>query len=653
MFIYLFILLFSFSLFAQEESLDTIEVTHEGSLGQLVDFVPSVTTLKNNELKKRRESSLGDTLKNEVGVQSSSFGPNASRPVIRGLDGDRIRILQNGLGVLDASAQSVDHAVPVDTLVIDSIEVVRGPMSLLYGSSAVGGVVNINTTRIHSSFEKGAIQELQMSSDSSQDALALGAKIDYGTDQKWMLHFDGGYRNANDLRIPGSEASNRATVAQRAEHDGKDRLTNSASVQKTMAFGASKIFNRGFIGMSFYSFDNQYGAVAEKNVDIKMKQDRVELHGEYLLNGKILKKMKFKTAQSDYGHKEIDAGQIGTTFTNEGNESRLEFMTESENLKGISGLQSQLFNFSAVGDEAFLPPSMNRGVSAFTLQDLTHGSNIYSFGGRLETTYLQDLSSGGVSRSFNGANGSLGFRHQFSETHTGIASFSYTERLPSFQELFAEGLHVATGTYEKGNDGLRKERAFALDLGLKYKSDSIQTSLNLYAQEFKDYVTLFLTDTPYPEDTSIFESEYRQVNALFYGFEFDGSKKLGDSPFRLITKADLVRAKNKDSGENLPRISPPRLTLGLEMLKDRWVWDAEAQYNFEQHYVADNEKRTDGFTLINAGFTFDMLQAATKWSFFGRIKNLLNQEARLHTSTLKDIAPMAGRNIVAGIQCTY
>jgi iron complex outermembrane receptor protein len=649
-----FIILFiSFNLYAQEETLDIIEVTHQGTLSSLVDFVPSVTTLKSNELKKRRESTLGDTLKNEAGVQSSSFGPNASRPVIRGLDGDRIRILQNGLGVLDASAQSVDHAVPVDTLVIDSIEVVRGPMSLLYGSSAVGGVVNINTTRIHSTFEKGAIQELQLSGDSSQDALATGAKIDYGTSNKWMLHFDGGYRNANDLKIPGPEASDRATPAQQAEHDGKDRLTNSASVQKTAAVGVSKILNRGFVGMSFYTFDNQYGAVAEKNVDIRMKQDRLELHGEYLVRGEILKSIKFKTAQSDYGHKEIDAGETGTTFTNEGNESRLEFMTQTENVKGISGLQSQLFNFSAVGEEAFLPPSQNRGVSAFTLHDLTSGQDIYSFGGRLETTYLEDQSSGGVSRSFNGINGSLGYRRNFSETHMGIASFSYTERLPSFQELFAEGPHVATGTYEKGNDGLRKERAFALDLGLKYKSDSVQAGLNLYAQEFKDYVTLFLTDTPSPTDPAVNESEYRQVDALFYGFELDGKKKLGNSPLSIITKADLVLAKNKDSGDNLPRISPPRLTLGVEMLKDRWLWDAEAQYHFEQHHIADTEKRTDSFTLLNAGFSFDLIKHAGKWSFFGRLKNILNQEARLHTSTLKEIAPMAGRNIVAGIQCTY
>ena len=646
------LLLLSPFVFAQEENLQKVQVLHQGIPDALVEFVPSVKTLEKEELKKRRENTLGDTLRNEVGVQTTSFGPNASRPIIRGLDGDRIRILQNGLGTLDASTQSVDHAVPVDTLIIDSIEVVRGPMSLLYGSSAVGGVVNMNTNRIHKKFEEGSSQDILIQGDSAQDALSAGAKLDYGQDQ-WMIHADAGYRNANDLRIPKPNKKERANDL--GEMMNVDKLTNSGSVQKTAGIGASRIFNKGYAGLSYYFFDQFYGTVAEESVDIKMKQDRLEFHGEYYIAGDILKSIRFKTAQADYGHKEFESGAVGTTFTNEGNESRLELMSELSSVKGITGLQTQFFNFSAVGKEAYLPTSRNQVVSLFSLQEMSLGSDVVSFGARAESGNVKDESSAGKARSFVGYNGSLGYKHAFSETHQGNIALSYTERLPNFQELFAEGFHVASGTYEEGSENLKKEKAFALDTGLKYKSDSVQTQLNFFAQDFKDYITLFLTneDTPPGDDGDLKVSGFKQIDALFYGVEFEGKKRLGESALHVTTKADFVRGLEKGSGDNLPRISPPRVAVGLELLKDRWSGDVEAQYNFEQHQTAENESRTKSFTLLNAGLFYQILENNGRWSLFGRVKNLLNQEARLHTSTLKDIAPLAGRSLVAGAQYTF
>lgn len=632
-----------------DEYLDAIKIIHHSTPSTLVDFVPSAVNLKKNELRKRRESTLGDTLKNEAGVQSTSFGPNASRPIIRGLDGDRIRVLQNGLGVLDASSQSADHAVPVDTLVIDSVEVVRGPTSMLYGSSAVGGVVNIVTNRIHSTFEEGSLQEIQVQGDSSQDALSTAAKIDYGAN-KWMFHFDGGYRNANDLKVPKADKKER--VSDPGEIMNVEKLANTGSVQKSAALGVSKIFDNGFLGMSYNFYDNFYGSVAEPSVDIKMKQNRLELNGEYLVKGDLLKTIQLKTAQSDYSHKEFESGLVGTTFSNEGNETRLEFLTEASNIKGVSGLQTQIFNFKAVGDEAFLPPSRNQILSAFTLQELAVGSSFYSFGTRIEAANIDNQTSGEKEKNFTGLNGSLGLRHQFSETHTGLATFSYTERLPNFQELYADGFHVAAGTFEQGDENLKKEKAFSLDMQLKYKSDSVETSFSIYGQKFKDYISLFFTDTPSSEP-GVNVSEFKQVDAIFYGAEFEGKKRLGDSPYHLVTRADIVRAKDQDSGKDLPRISPPRLALGLEMAKDRWVWDVEAQHSFEQTKTADNETNTDAFTLLNAGMNYDLVKNNGKWSFFGRFKNIFNQVARLHTSTVKDIAPLAGRNVVAGVQYSF
>jgi iron complex outermembrane receptor protein len=648
--VHIFIALFSLSLFAQEvETLEVIDVTHQGTSNTLVDFVPSVTTLKTNELRKRREITLGDTLRSEPGVQSSSFGPNASRPVIRGLDGDRIRVLQNGLGVLDASGQSVDHAVPVDTLVIDSVEVVRGPMSMLYGSSAVGGVVNINTTRIHSAFEQGAISELQLQGDSSQDALSTGAKMDYGT-KNWMFHLDGGYRNANDLRIPAPKKKDR--IKEPGQMMNVDKLTNSASVQKSAALGASRIFSKGYLGMSYYFFDNLYGTVAEETVDIKMKQNRIELHGEYKFDNSVLNSVRLKTAQSDYSHKELEGGEVGTTFANEGNESRLEFMTSAADIKGISGLQTQNFNFSAKGDEAFLPTSKNSAISFFTLQTLKVNDNTYSVGGRAENSHVDIQSFGSKEKNFNGLNGSLGYGRKLMTDVNLNTSLSYSERLPNAQELFASGAHLATGIFEQGDEDLKKEKAFALEAGVKYETKNEMLSINLYTQKFKDYVALINSNTT-DTDSGFDIYNYEQVDAIFYGFEVDSKKKIGATPFNVIVRGDLVRAKDTDSGKNLPRISPPRATLGLEWAKDRILADVEAQYNFEQTKTSPDEKRTDSFTLLNAGMTYDLIQFSGKYSFFGRVKNILNQEARLHTSTLKEIAPMAGRHVVAGVQFTY
>ena len=632
-----------------EESLETIRVSHGGISNSLVDFVPNVTVLQSKDLKKRREINLGDTLKNEAGIQSSSFGPNAGRPIIRGLDGDRIRILQNGLGVLDASSASVDHAVPIDTLIIDSIEVVRGPMSLLYGSSAVGGVVNVNTNRIHNTYEEGTIREFQVQGDSAQNALSSSARLDHGA-KNWMFHVDAGYRNANDLRIPGKQKSERLNAP--GKFEAKNKLPNSGSVQKTAAVGAARIFDRGYFGMSYYFFDNFYGTVADEDVDIKMKQNRIELHTEYQLRGDVFKSIRLKTAQSDYLHKEFESGEVGTTFSNEGNETRLEISSEASGFKGITGFQGQKFNFKAVGDEAFLPPTQNQLISAFTLQELTVNQNIFSVGGRLENAVIENKVSGGKERDFNGVNGSLGYRRLFSQTHTGLISFSYTERIPNYQELFAEGFHVASGTYELGDENLHKEKAFALDTGLKYHSDSTTASLSVYAQQFKDYIALINTGKPSPE-LGIDISSFQQVDAIFYGFEFDGKKRLEQSPLSIITKADLVRGKNKDNGKNLPRISPPRITLGLEWVNKRWTLDVEEQYNFEQTKTAPNETRTNAFILLNAGVAYDLIKGNAKWSFFTRLKNILNEEARLHTSTLKDIAPLAGRSVVAGVQYIY
>lgn len=643
----IFALLISVSTLAQDR-LETIEVVDHEQETQLEHYGHSSKKLHTRELKKRRETSLGDTLKSEAGVTSNSFGPNASRPVIRGLDGDRIKLLQNGLGVLDASAQSADHAVPVDTLIVDSIEIVRGPLSLLYGSSAVGGVVNITTNRIHSHFEEGAVKEVQIQGDTASNGVSTGAKLDFGKNN-WMIHLDGGYRNSNDQRIPGFQESSKERQSSGNRH--KDTLVNSMSVQKSAAAGVSKIFSKGYAGVSYYRFDNYYGTVAEEAVKIQMKQDRIEAHGEWRPEGDLLTAIRFKTAQSDYAHKELEGSEVGTTFANEGNESRLEFLTKTGDVTGISGFQTQFFNFKAIGDEAFLPQTQNTILSGFTLQEVTQASNTFTLGGRVESTKIDNEESH-LQRNYTSLSSSGGIIHRLNATFSTSLNLSYTQRAPNFQEVFANGPHLATGTFERGDDELKKENAYAVDLGFKFKQQNDSITFNIYRQEFKDYVALSPTGIEdIPSGLDVYQ--YEQVDAAFYGFDLEARKQLADSPYIGVFKSDYVRGINKDNGKNLPRISPGRVSIGLEKQQDRWIWDVEAQYNFMQSKTAPDEFRTNGYTLLNAGVTYDLPIEGKNFSSFLRLKNILNQEARSHASTLKEIAPMPSRNLVAGVQYLF
>lgn len=638
---FLFIsLLLSFSVFAHEAKLEAIEVIEQEDTQRLVDFVPSMTKLKGAELIKRRQTSIGDTLSTEAGVQSTSFGPSAGRPVIRGLDGDRIRVLQNSLGTLDASTQSLDHAIPVDTLTVDQMEIVRGPMSLLYGSSAVGGIVNLVTNRIHYEYEEGVFTKLLVQGETVNNGLSSAAHLNYGAN-KWMFHLDGSTRNLGDQEQYGS----------------KGKLENSFNKQDNVAVAASRIHDRGYYGLSFNHFNTLYGSVADTEVTIDMTQNRYEFHGEYRPLSGGVRKYKLKSAQSDYFHKEIEGGAIGTEFKNNGNETRLEGFNKNGNWDGVSGLQTQIFEFSAKGDEAFLPGSENAKLSLFSYQQLSLGKNAVRFGARLENQDIKKKSSstfgGSDEKSYLGMNASLGHCYDFSKSNTLESSLSYTERAPTFQELYAQGNHIATSTYELGDSTLVKEKATAFEITYKNDTSKNQFTGSVYTQFFNNYVSLMPTDIPNPtgEDFDVFA--YEQVGAIFYGLDFDNRheiKKLEKGVLLLVNKFDWVRAKDTNSGDNLPRISPPRLTTGFEYVSDKWTSDIEVMYVAEQTKTAPLESRTEEYYMTNIGYSYNVIGNISSLNLFARVRNLFDVEARNHVSTLKDIAPLPGRNFIVGAQ---
>lgn len=656
-----FVLTFiSFSVFAHTEKLEVIEVTHgKQESSSLSNFIPSASVMKEKTILKRRESTLGDTLRNEVGIQSTSFGPSSGRPVIRGLEGNRIRILQNGLGTLDASSQSLDHAIPIDTLTIDKIEIVRGPMSLLYGSSAVGGVVNILNNRIHREYAEGATTQFDLRGETATNSPSFANRIDYGVN-KWMLHFDGSVQNSTDQEIPGYARSKRKRTRDPETTENKDKLPNSFSKQSSFAVGTSKIFDRGHAGFSYYRFDNEYGSVADPEVSINMIQNRIEHSSEYRPEEGSVKAIKLRSAQSFYKHEEFEGDEVGTTFKNSGNESRLEFHSASDRLSGVSGIQTQINTFKANGDEAFLPTSENQIGSLFTLQKytLTDSDNV-EFGARLENSDIKKRSSAAFGSSdhhgYLGLNGSLGYQHILKKDFTLNGSFSYTERAPTFQELHSEGAHIATGTYERGSTNLSKERAQALEISFKKDAADSVLTISAYSQWFKDYISLNPTGAT-DLDSGFEVNEYEQGNALIYGAELDSREEITHAwmggSWWWITKADITRGKGQ-GGDNLPRMPAPRLTLGVEYQKDNWDFDLEAQHFFDQTKTAENELKTDSFTMLNFGVIYELPKEMQNYRFYFRVKNITDVEGRLATSFVKDVAPMPGRNFLAGVQALF
>lgn len=643
---------------AHETKLEEIEVLEHEETQGLVDFVPSVTKVTGQELNKKRQTSIGDTLQSEAGIQSTSFGPSSSRPVIRGLDGDRIRVLQNGLGTLDASTQSLDHAIPVDVLTIDQMEIVRGPMSLLYGASAVGGVVNLVTNRIHYNYEEGFFSKFLVQGETVNNGVSSAAHLNYGAD-KWMFHVDGSTRNLGEQEIPGYARSKKLRQTDPQPTEAKDKLPNSFNKQDNVAVGVSRIFDRGYAGVSFNHFNTLYGSVADPEVDIDMTQNRFEFHGEYRPQSSSVRKIKLKSAQSDYFHKELEGEETGTIFRNEGNETRVEAINKSGNVRGVSGIQTQIFSFSAKGEEAFLPESDNTKLSLFSFQELDMGKNALRFGARLENTDIEKKSSDNFGpsdeKSYLGMNASLGHCYDFSKTNTLESSLSYTERAPNFQELYAGGAHLATGIFEQGDSQLKKEKAMAFELTFKKRTDKNQFMVSAYSQVFKDYISLNPTGVV-DVDSGLFISDYEQVDALFYGLDLDSKseiKKMEKGVVNLIGKFDFVRGKDTDSGKNLPRISPPRVTAGLEYVTDKWSTDAEVQYVAEQTKTAPNETRTADYAFTNIGYTYNIVGNLTSLNLFARVRNIFDVEGRNHVSTLKDIAPLPGRNFIAGAQFQF
>ncbi len=647
------------------------------------ELVVPVSVLNGRELSLRRESTLGEMLNGMPGVTATQFGPNASRPVIRGLDAERVKIMQNGIGILDASSLSFDHAVGVDPLIIEQIDVVRGPAALLYGGSAMGGVVNAIDHRIPTEKVDGIIGRAETrfgGADSTRNAAAV---IDIGNGV-FAIHGDAYNRKSDDLDIPGFAVSSRKSRADGTPRENKGKLVNSSAEGDGGALGASLTFDKGYIGLSYSILDTNYGVVAEEEVRIDMNSKRWELASEFKDLGSIINRVKFRMAHTDYEHVELEGAEVGTTFTNRGLEGSFELgHVNLGQLQGVLGYQFSNTNFAALGEEAFVPNVNTQNKALYLYEELALGNaeqkHKISFGGRLGHTSVDskgsDVFGVGQNNSFNPNSFALGGLYQINQNWSLTSNLSHNERAPSYFELYANGAHIATGQFEVGSTNFSKERSNGLDAQVRWKDAKNSFSVGAYYTRFSNFIGLFDTGNTRGADGELNpadldndgvadgsgedilgEAQFRAVPAVFKGLEAEGKFNISTN-WDLNLRGDYVKAKDKRNNQDLPRIAPLRLGAGLQYGLGNFTAKLDVLRAFKQNNTAENELETDGYTNVSAIVAYKLGQLFNSNKFnveiFAKANNLLDDEIREHASFLKDISPAGERSMLIGARADF
>lgn len=622
-----------------------------------------VTSLSGDALTLRRGSSLADTLNGTPGVSSSWFGPNANRPVIRGLDGDRVRMLSNAGASLDASGLSFDHAVPIDPLLVERLEVLRGPGALLYGGNAVGGVVNALDNRIPNERIQGVNGDVEVRLGGAQSERGGAALVEGGNGQL-AFHADVYGRNTDDLRVP------RYTPREDgAALDPTDRVRNSASRTRGGAVGGTVFFDQGHLGLSADTYESRYGVVVEPDVTIDMKRDHVGLAGELRFDGAPIRKLKAQLNHTRYEHQEIEgSGEVGTTFETTGNELRVEAEHAPIGaLRGVFGVQAEDFDFSALGEEAFVPITRTRREALFLLEELPWSAGTLSAGLRLERARLSSEGDADPSdprfgsameRRFTMHSASVANVFKFSPAWSLSGALSLSERAPTSYELYANGVHAATGVYERGDTSLGTERGTNLDVGLEWTSGPNRWRLGAFGARFSRYIALESTGNDITVDGEDFsEYAFRPVRARLHGVELDGEQRLLDGPVTVgVTgKLDLTRGSNADTGEPLPRLAPLRAVVGLDTGYGAWGGRVEVDHAARQSRVPSDDVATPGHTIVNLSLSRKFTLSGTSGLWFVQLQNVGDTLAYNAASiqTVRDLSPLPGRALKVGMRIGF
>jgi iron complex outermembrane receptor protein len=643
-----------------EYHLDKVVVESSALQDTLFNSAQSVSVMTGIDLDEKARNNLGDTLAEEPGITSSSFGPGAGRPVIRGIGGERIRILENGVGTLDISSVSPDHAVTVESTLVDRIEVVRGPASLLYGTSAVGGVVNVFDNRIAEKMLDEPISGTAEIRGESVDRTRAGILSLDAPAGPFVFHVDGFTRRSDDYDIPGFARTAQQRDSREIEYpEPKGEVPFSATESDNITLGSSYIFDKGFVGAAVSEFNTNYGVPnGEPDVSVDARRQRIDVRAGVRETGGFVESLTTRMGIVDYDHTEYEGSEEGTKFRQNGFDGRLDLThREVSSVRGAWGLQLQDSSFEAIGEEAFQPPTDTTTYSLFGLEELLVSDTLtLQLGGRYDwnrasTSGFETGSEDNLDVDLNTFSQSAGAVWDFIPDYALALSVAHTERAPTGQELFANGPHVATGAYEIGDADLGIERSLGTDLTLRKKEGTVRGFVGAFYNRFWDYISLSPNGE---EEDDLPVYTFQAVDADFYGFESQVALFLVDRPgeeFSFDIQPDYVWAQDRDKDESLPRITPFRLKLGTTYYnKDILRARLELQQVFAQNRTAEFETSTDGYTMLNLYLSKEL---GSNVELFVRGSNLLSEKARNHVSFIKDVAPLPGASAMAGVRVRF
>ncbi len=675
----------------QNTSIDRIVVTAPG-LDEL-DVVAGTKVVEGDELQREMSGQIGEILAKQPGVSASSFAPGASRPILRGLEGERVKVLIDGIGVIDVSNTSVDHAVSTEPLTVDRIEVLNGAAALLYGGQAIGGAVNIIDRRIPREVPEDGFQlDFIGEADTAFDLRSGGVSLDVALGEQVVFHIDGAYRDTDDLTIPGAAvapALRDAVLALADEEEAEGEVEEAeefreAALQEGVVpntftrtysgnIGATVFAGDSNLGFGIGIYDTRYGVPGrpgfeehghgegeegeeaggeeEGGVSIDLRQFRADLRGELDLGDGIFSALRTRVGFSDYTHTEFEGDEVGTVFNTEGIEARVELVQrETETLSGSFGVQYFFRDFEAIGAEAFVQPNRTNQFSVFTLQELDVDGFQIEGAARYENVDIESVPLG-IARDFDLFSGAVSLIAQ-PDGEDGLrfgVTGSRSERAPGGEELFADGPHIATQQFEIGDPDLVTESALGLEGFVRGQVGPATVSLSVYKNWFDDFI--YLQETGGEEDgLPVFL--ILQQDADFFGVEVQAQLPLIDTDgfgLRADLRAEYIEAE-LDNGSNVPRIPPLGLLGALDATVGGFDARVEVQYFGEQNDVAAFEQPTDDFTFVNASIGFDPLPGNDTIRLLLQADNIFDVTGRRHASFTKEYVPLAGRNFKVSLR---
>jgi iron complex outermembrane receptor protein len=644
-----------------------------------MDVLSGTSVLTGTNLTVAIRPTIGETIEHTPGASATSFGPNASRPILRGLQGERVRVLTDGIGSIDVSNTSVDHAVAINPLLAERVEILRGPEALLYGSGAIGGVVNVLDKRIPRSMPDAIHVDALLTYGSASNERSAAAAVDAPIGGGFVAHVDGSYLKTGNMRIggyalsPEARAEALASAQLPADPDAEEpidfaanaavrgKLPNSAAKTWNTGVGLAYIDGNSHYGISYSHYDSFYGVPIryatlpgeeQEAPRLSLVQNRIDARAEIDTGGSVIQTVRARLGYARYRHFELEEdGSVGTAFYNNGLEGRVELVQADRGIwHGATGGQFFVRDFNVVGDEAFLPRNQTQQIGLFTLQQLDFGQFKVEGGLRYEKSWLSaspfedqpQFFSGG--RNFDTLSGSLGASYKLSENWRIGANLSRTERAPAAEELFANGPHAGTEAFEIGNPDFKTERSVGLEGVLHGQGQGYTFHASVYYNWFDNFIFDNLNGQ-IEDGLPVFV--YQQAKARFYGAEVEASADLatiGDYTIKADALGDVVRAKITNVGP-APRIPPLRLLGGLSAASDRIEGRVEVEWADKARRLAAFETPTDSYTMVNASLTLHPFTDRPDTTLSLTAHNIFDVDARRHASYLKDFAPLAGRDI--------